>query len=265
MLMPMSENQSLLRAVEILDCFQAGQPELGVRAIARQIGLPASTAGRLLATLCSAGVLRQNPETHRYRMGSRVSLWSTAFFSQLDLRTESRPHLEELHAAARETVILCLLEGTRHICVERIEGPQPGRRATRLGEHMPLHAGASGKVLLAFMTPEDRAAALAARPLEKLGTHTITDRDALLHELETVRRQGFAVSHGERLEGASGVAAPIFDARGKVTAAVSISTATERLTPEKISQSTPLVVRAAARISQALGCFTPFPNSLSME
>ena len=99
--MPMSENQSLIRAVEILDCFQPGQPELGVRAIARRINLPASTVGRLLATLCTTGILRQNPETHRYRMGSHVSMWSSVFFSQLDLRTEARSHLARVIRAQR--------------------------------------------------------------------------------------------------------------------------------------------------------------------
>lgn len=246
------ETQSLMRAIAILDCFRPDQPELGVREIARQLNMSTSTVGRLLSTMLSAGILSQNPTTHRYKMGPKVLQWSSTYLSRLDLVNEARPALAELHRITRETVSLYVLDGAERVCIELIESPERVRVVVRRGERMPLHAGSAGKALLAFM-PQDLVKQIIAKPLEKMTPNTITKRQALLKELESVRQCGYATSHSERFEDALGLAAPIFDASGKVVGALNVAGPMMRFTDTEVSAYAPKIMQLAAQISQALG------------
>lgn len=155
--MASGKTKSLVRAVEILDCFRSDAPELGVSEIARKLHMSRSTVGRLLATMRSLRILSQNGETRRYMLGPKVLAWSAVHGGLLDIREKSRAALEELHRLTRETASLYLLDGNERVCIDRIESRNPERVLSSPGERMPLHAGAGGKVLLAFMTPERRA------------------------------------------------------------------------------------------------------------
>lgn len=250
--MPRTETQSLVRAIAILDCFRPDQPELGVREISRQLDLPRSTVGRLLATMLSAGILSQNPLTNRYKIGPKVLQWSSTYLSRLDLVSEARPVLAELHRITRETVGLYVLDGIERVCIELIESPERVRVVIRRGERMPLHAGSAGKALLAFMPPE-LVKQIVAKPLEKMTPNTITKRKALLEELEMIRKRGYAVSHSERFEDALGLAAPIFDASGKVVGALNVAGPNMRFTEAEIDKYAPKIIQLANRISEALG------------
>ncbi|MBI5304276.1 MAG: IclR family transcriptional regulator [Chloroflexi bacterium] len=250
--MASGEIQSLMRAIAILDCFRADQPQLGVREIARQLTMSTSTVGRLLATLYSAGILSQDPTTRLYRMGPKVLAWGALYTSLLDVREFARPSLEELHRITNETVSLYVLERTERVCVERIESPERVRVVVRIGERMPLHAGSAGKALLAFM-PADDIEQIVAQPLERMTERTITNRRALLKELKTIRECGFATSHGERFEDALGLAAPIFDSNGKVTAALNVAGPLLRFTDQHVERFAPKIVLLANQVSRALG------------
>jgi len=250
--MPESETQTLTRAIAILDCFSATHPQLGVREIARQLDLSRSTVGRLVATLCAAGVLSQDPATRRYMMGPKVLTWSAVYTSGLDIRDKARPALEELHRLTQETVNLYLLDGNERVCLDFIESPQRVRVVVQRGERMPLHAGSAGKAILAFLPPE-RVQQILAKPLERMTPNTITNRRKLLKELATIRAQGFAVSHGERFSDALGLAAPIFDANGKVVAALNVAGPVMRFTDADIQKLAPKMMQLAMHISRALG------------
>lgn len=250
--MPASETQTLSRAIAILDCFSAEQPQLGVREIARQLDLSRSTVGRLLATLCAEGVLMQDPATRRYMMGAKVLGWSALYSGALNLRERARPALEELHRLTRETVNLYVLDGTERVCADRIESPQRVRVVVRPGERMPLHAGSAGKAILAFASPELIKRVLA-QPLERMTRNTITNRRALIKELAAIRAQGYAISRGERFEDALGLAAPVFDASGNVIAALNVAGPKMRFTDAQVMEFAPRVMQLAAQISRALG------------
>jgi len=258
--MPANETQSLHRAIAILDCFGISQPELGVREIARQLELHPSTVGRMLTTMTSLGILTQDRESHRYRMGSKVLSWSAVYMSNLDLRADARPYMDELYKATRETVSLYLLDGSTRVCIERLESPQTVRMVARVGERMPLYAGASGKVLLAFLPPEKRDDILRNVQLDRLTEKTIINMQALKDELSLIQKRGYAVSQGERVEGASSVAAPIFDAGNRVLAAINISGPTTRFTKPKLQTYAELVVRASSRLSVAMGSSIPIKS-----
>ena len=250
--MPAVETQSIMRAVAILDCFSLDHPELGVREIARQLHLSTSTVGRLLITLRSAGILSQDPTTRRYVMGPKILQWSSIYLSRLDLANEAAPALAELHRLTSETVSVYMLDANERVCIARIESPERVRVVVRVGERMPLHAGSAGKALLAFM-PSEAVAQILGKPLERMTPNTIINRKTLTQELETVRKCGYAISHGERFQDALGLAAPIFNADGKVIAALNVAGPVMRFDDAAVAKYAPKIIRLANQVSQALG------------
>lgn len=249
----MSQTQTLARALAVLDCFSVEQPRLGVRELARQVRMSRSTVGRLLATMRAAGVLSQDPVTRCYMMGSKVLTWSAVYTSGLDIRNKARPAMEELHRETRETVSLYILDGDERMCVERIESPESLRMVARIGERMPIHIEASGKVFLAFASPELKKRIISRVYQKRLSPKVRQSRAALLEDLKRIQAQGYALSHGERVAGASCVSAPVFDANGRVIAAITISGPTVRFTEDKIAEYASRVMAAAAQVSQAMG------------
>jgi DNA-binding IclR family transcriptional regulator len=248
-----TETQSLHRAIAILDCFKDIQPQMGVREIARQLELHPSTVGRTLVTLTSLGILNQDKETHRYRMGSKVLKWSSVYMSNVDLRTEARPYLEELHRVTQETVHLDIPDGVSRICIDRIESPHRLRWVAQIGERMPYYASASGKVMLAFMPIQQQKTIIKNTTMERLTPHTTTEPKVLFQELEVIKKRGYAVSEGERVEGVSCVAAPIFEPAGKIIGGITISGPVTRFSEQKIKDYAKLLMRATRELSTSMG------------
>lgn len=251
--MPNTDSRTVLRAVSVVDCFSQEHPELGVREVARRLKFAASTAGRLLGTLASAGVLTQNPRTRTYMLGPRVLAWAGIYTGILDVRAAAGPILDRLRQATRETTTLYVLDGDERVCVERLEGPENIRAVVRLGERLPIYAGAGGKVLLAFLPDAARRAALARLTLTRFTDRTIRNRARLERELVAIRRQGYATSVGERFPGAFAVAAPVRGADGDVIAAVNISGPSDRFTRARQADYIRQVTRAADAVSRAMG------------
>jgi IclR family transcriptional regulator, KDG regulon repressor len=247
------KSTSIQRAVLLLDCFTHDQPELGVREVARKAGLSSSTTGRLLVHLKELGILSQNPTTHAYSLGGKVLAWAGVYTSTLDVRNRALPLMHELHHSTQETISLYIMEGNDRVCIERIESPQNVRIIARIGRRLPLYAGSAGKVFLAYLSPSRRNAILDSTAFEPFTPNTIIDRSALEEELEKITRNGYAVSCGEWVLDASGVAAPIFDQRGEITAVMTISGPTQRFNDEKIAKYILEVTRVAEIISEELG------------
>lgn len=251
----MSEEPSpiLQRAFAILDCFTQEHPELGVREVARLTNLSSSAAGRLLASLKELGVLHQNPETRAYALGSRVLTWAGTYSAVLDVRSVAIGAMQELHRRTRETISLYIMEGSERVCVERLESTENVRIVARIGRRLPLYAGSAGKVFLAFLPTARREEILDATELKPLTERTFVDRSALTAELAKIRQQGYAVSCGEWILEASGVAAPIFDANGQVCAALTISGPTQRFTLDTITRYANEIQNITAEISLQMG------------
>jgi IclR family transcriptional regulator, KDG regulon repressor len=251
--MPAEQLQTLTRAIAVLDCFTQENTELGVREIARMVNLSSSATGRLLAALKDLGVLSQNPETRAYSMGARVLTWAGVYNAILDVRNRALPAIQQLHDSTRETISLYILDGDERLCIERLESPQTVRIVTRVGRRLPLYAGSAGKVMLAFLSAERQKVIIRGSDLVPLTPHTITDPAALERELAKVREEGVAVSFGEWIEDAAGVAAPIFDQSGEVVAAISISGPLNRFNQENVSQYCSAVKQVAGKISASMG------------
>ena len=216
-----------------------------------------------MAAMKDLGILSQNPSTRAYSVGTRPLTWAGIYLSTSDIRNVAFPFLTELHDTTQETISLYLLEGNERVCVERLESTQNVRFvAPRIGRRLPLHAGSAGKVLLAYITEKRRNEILYAGELARLTEKTIIEPDVLRAELDLIRSQGYAISNGEWILDASGIAAPIFDRTGEILAALTISGPAQRFTPQVLPGYINLVVRYAGQISQGMG-FQDGPNPLS--
>jgi IclR family transcriptional regulator, KDG regulon repressor len=246
--------QTLHRTVSILECFTQDHPELGVREVARLVELSSSTTGRLMMAMKELGMLSQNPISRMYSIGPRVLTWAGTYLVTSDLRNIAFPYLQELHQTTQETISLYLLDGNERVCIERLESTQNVRFvAPRIGRRLPLHAGSAGKVMLAFLPEAKRREILRYARLQRLTEKTIVDPDLLQGEIEKIRLQGYAVSNGEWIVDASGIAAPIFDRNDEIFAALTISGPTQRFAEETIREYAEMVLRVARLISQGLG------------
>jgi DNA-binding IclR family transcriptional regulator len=178
--------------------------------------------------------------------------WSAIYTSGSDIRNRARPALEELHRATGETISLYILDEDERICVDRIESQENLRMTTRVGERLPIHSEASGKIFLAFVSPLLRKEVIS-RVYKKPSASVKPSREALLDDLKKIQAQGYAVSHGESTAGASCVSAPVFDATGNPIAAITISGPTIRMTDDKVSEYASLVMAVVKQVSQAMG------------
>ncbi len=245
--------KNLQHVTDILDCFTIEQPSLGVREVARKIGLSSSTTGRLMAAMKDLRRLNQEPHTKAYSIGSRMLTWAGIYTATSDLRSVALPVMVNLLERTRETISLYVLEGKERVCIERLESPEPVRITARVGRRIPLYAGSAGKCMLAFMPEAKCEEILNQIVLTPLTQATICEKDALRKDLERIRQEGCAVSYGEWILEASGVAAPIFDEFGMLIAALTVSGPGQRFTEEKVKELKEIVKEKAQEISMKLG------------
>lgn len=256
-----SSIQSVERAAAVLRSFTDADAELGVTTISGRLGLHKSTVSRLLSTLEHAGFVEQNPQTGKYRLGLGLITLAGVALERMDLRRIAQPFLEDLAEFTQETINITVLDRDECVNIERVASPQPIRHAGWLGRRTPLHCTATGKVLLAYMTPEERYAVLPSS-LPRFTERTITHRPTLEKALQAVREQGYGIAHEELEEGLSAIAAPIFDHAGQVDATVSISGPTYRIGPGKIECLSRPLTEAANKISIRLGYVVAAGNGI---
>ena len=241
----------LNKAFSLIDLFETNR-ELGLSEVVRLTGLPKATAYRLLCTLEAHGFLTKTVD-RVYRLGLRFLRLGAQVAERLDVRHLAFPHMRSLRDQTGQSVQLVVIDGNEGVYVERVEGTTAVRLYIAVGRRAPLYAGASTRLLLAHCSPERQAAILAANPPVQHTEATITDPVQLRRSLEQTRVQGWAVSIGELQPGSGEMAAPIFDHRGQVVAALSIAGPDQQYGPEQIQGYLPVLMAAAIAISREMG------------
>jgi DNA-binding IclR family transcriptional regulator len=244
--------RSVDRAAALLLALGESQGEAGVTELARRLGLHKSTASRLLATLQKRGLVEQDDETGKYRLGLVVIRLAEKAEKTLDLRGIALPELERLARLTHETTGLGVLDGDSLLTVAQADGPNLIAVGDWTGRATPLHCVASGKVLLAALA-EREVLRIVRRGLMSFTARTIVELEPLLEELARIRRRGYATALGEYEIGLNAVAAPVHDARGAVIAAVDIWGPAFRLTPRRIPELAAQARDTAEAISVRLG------------
>jgi DNA-binding IclR family transcriptional regulator len=244
--------RSVDRAAALLLALGESHGEAGVTELARRLGLHKSTASRLLATLEKRGLVEQDEESGKYRLGLVVIRLAERAERTLDLRSIAMPELDRLARATRETTGLGVLDGDQLLTVAQADGPNLVAMGDWTGRCAPLHSVAAGKVLMAAL-PEREVLRLVRRGLDRFTERTITGLEPLLEELARIRRRGFATGFGEYDASLNAVAAPVHDARGQVIAAVDVWGPAFRVTPRRVPELVQQVREAAGAVSVRLG------------
>jgi IclR family KDG regulon transcriptional repressor len=241
------------RISDILNCFTREEPALSLTAISTRLGLPKSTVHRLLLALEGQGFLMREANGRGFQLGYQLLHWGMVAQCALDLRNEALPFLRKLSTGTGETAILSVRDGLQGVCLEMVASSQPVRLTMQAGQRLMLHAGASAKVLWAFLPDAEVQRILHAIDLPALQPGTITDPNRLCDELLATRQRGYALSFEETDSGAMGIAAPVYDHTGQPVAGLGIAAPLARVPRERVAAIAPLVVEAARQLSARLG------------
>ncbi len=244
--------RSVDRAAALLIALGGFAGEAGVTELARRLGLHKSTASRLLATLQRRGLVEQDDETGKYRLGLVVIRLAERAEQTLDLRGIAMSELERLARDTRETVSLAVLDRDACLTVAQVDGPNMVACPDWTGRSTGLHCVAAGKVLLSVFAERD-VLRLVKQGLEARTDRTITRLEPLLEELSRVRRRDYATTFAEWEPGVNGVAVPVRDARGRVVAAVTVWGPAYRIAPARVPDLVACARTTAAAISARLG------------
>ncbi|MEU0520370.1 IclR family transcriptional regulator [Streptosporangium sp. NPDC006007] len=240
------------KAIRVLLSFADGKPH-GVRDLSRDMGLPKSTVSRLILDLAEAGLVTQEEESGRYRLGAGAARLGRIYLDGLDVRTVAMPIMAQLQEETGETVGLHVREGSERVVIASAESRAVVRSGFSVGERLPLHAGAGGKALLAFEPDQQREEIIDGLSFTRLTERTILDPRELRRELDVVRGQGYATSANEVSLQSASVAAPVFAGDGHVAAVLIVTGPVFRMSRKVLSAIAPLTVRAARAISAKLG------------
>ena len=250
--MPTKSVRVIERAVEVLDVVRACGGSAGVSEISKQIDLPKSTVHRILIALANTGLLRKDEAADRYSLGYKALELAFAASKQWDLISIAMPYLQSLRDETGDTATLGLRVGQqRFVDVAWASGRSALRWTPTLGEEYPLHWGALGKAILAFQFDQEIDEYLSVPSLPAATPRTIVDPVALRADLKLIRERGYAVSFGEHVEGAAGVAAPIRARDGRSYAAVCVTGLASRFNESDLGGLCAAVVKAARAIGVA--------------
>lgn len=222
--------QSINRAMQIIHLLSDPKKEKwSITEIAEQTELPISTVYRLIQSLMQHHLVMQIPDTKQYKLGYIWMEIGLKMFESLDIRVVARPIMEQLAADVEETVYLNLPNGNESIIIDRIDSPRNVKIIDVIGERIPMHIGGANKTILANMP---------SRQMNEILEQLLSNeqaRNIFVKNLLKIKRQGYAVSYGEKTKGTIGVGAPIFGFDDNVLGAISIEVLAYDLTEERMT------------------------------
>lgn len=243
---------SVDKAMELLELLLRSRLPMTLQELSAASGYPKSTIHALLATLRRHEMVRQNDDG-RYDLGIRLFECGCAVAERWDASRLARPYLERLAAQTGASAFISVLEGDYAISLDQCAGGGGLQVIPEVGSRLPLHATAQGKLFLSRLSDSDAMQRLQRVGLTAYTPHTITDTGKLLHALEPVRRNGYAVENGEYKIGLRAAAAPVFDRFGKPRYALGVVGLFRRVESEEFQYAIEQTVLLARQLSQALG------------
>lgn len=236
--------QALNRLISILELVAFNGGRMGAAEVAQEMGLPLSTAARLMRQLADEELLYRSSRDGGYALGPRIFSLAAANSPREDLTDLARPELEQLRDKTQETASMHMLRGSRRVCIAEVQSTLPVRRVVPVGLVQEMCGTATGEVLLAYAGLAERDAAADRAGLTEAG------REDLEARLERIRSEGFAIAHDPQ-KGIRGVSAPLREGQ-KVVAAVSVSGPAERFTDQRARETAPLLIKLIARTQRRL-------------
>jgi DNA-binding IclR family transcriptional regulator len=246
-----SPAKTVKKAFALLEIVAERQP---VRAseLSDRLGLSRSNVHRLLSTLAELGYIEAGHDS-AFRLGVKAFILGTNFTTPNNLSDLAYPEMKHLAELSQESINLGVMFENEVLYLNKIKSSHHLKLDTPMGKMDPLYCTGLGKVLLSGFTEAELDGYLAVTPLVPRTSKTITDRCGLTVHIEEIRRQGIAVDLEEFDEGVHCIAAPIFDHRMNIVAAMSLSAPAVRLTAKKISELKPQLLKACRLVSKKLG------------
>lgn len=247
---------SLEKALDILALFDLNRTSLTAQEISGHLSIPLSTTYKYIDVLQKRGVLARKEGSKEIQLGLMIFRLGNIFSTGFDLVDAASPHMKDLLNQSGETILLTAIEGWEAVCLEEMEPQRLIKMSFERGRALPLHAGASSRILFAYQDDEFIDEYVRELGLQALTKNTITTLAKLKSELKLTRKRGYTTSDSEVDEGAKALAAPIFDHMGRVLAGLTVSGPNDRINSHNKKQLIKMVKDCAQRISAGLGYTT---------
>ncbi|MGH3516291.1 MAG: IclR family transcriptional regulator [Haloechinothrix sp.] len=239
-----------MRLFALLELIAAKDQFVSLQGLVEETGLPKPTLHRMLQQLEGAGLLIRQGDSRQYGTGARLRRLAENLLLNATQHGARHAVLRDLVEEIGETCNVTALSGNEVIYLDRVETTEPLRFYLRPGSRVPVHASASGKMILSQFSPAQRHKLLAYAPLKQYTANTLTDLDALEDEVKRIRRNGYALDDEEFLPGLVCVAVLVPTATGRSNMCVAVQAPAMRLTADKALQLLPALQRAAGAISR---------------
>jgi DNA-binding IclR family transcriptional regulator len=245
--------QSLGRAFSILEEVARHREGIGLAELSKRVGLHNSTTFHLVKTMVSLGYIRQEKDSKRYRVGRPLFALAASSLDEIEMVNVATPILEELSRETGESSHFSVRMGDAVVVIARTGGPGAFQLTDRVGVVRPAHCTALGKVILAALRPDQLERFLERVELKPWTERSITEKSALLKEIEEIRRSGVAFDDGEFNLEVRCVAVPVRDFTGQVIGALGISGPIWRLSIQALQNRAKIVQAFADRLSAEFG------------
>lgn len=243
------------RAIQVLEILAASHTGFSLADLSRQTGIPKSSLFRILLTLDRSSIVHFDEARSIFTLGAKLIDWGNRALDKIDLKTVTHPHLVRLANDTKESYYVAVLDDHEVIIIDRADTPEIWSMVARLGQRSPVHATASGLVLIADLSPNVMEAIIDKSGLKRYTSNTITSISRLKKRLQEVREGGYTIADAEYKPDLCVIAAPIRDHRGRATAALMTALQSERAKRNKalVGRIIELLKREAAVISRELG------------
>jgi IclR family acetate operon transcriptional repressor len=251
--------QSLTRGLSILEALARAEGGLTLTDVAQRVGLPPSTAHRLLATLEKMRYVFQAGDLGLWYVGLQAFTVGSTFLAARDWVAQSHPYMRRLMEQSGETANLAILDGTEAVFIDQVQCRETMRTIVRLGSRVPLHASGVGKAIFASLPDEQIDAILKVKGVPRITDNTITSAETMWASLRVIRQRGWSFDDEEHLVGTRCVASPIYDEHAESLGAISLAGPVSRLPDARIKQLGPIVAHIAEDITRRVGGRWPHP------
>jgi len=251
--------QSVDRIFDIIELLSTEQEGLSVTEIGRRLELHKSTVHRLLAVLRERGYIEKGTVTNFYRIGPRFVDVASLYLNKLEIKTEAEPFLRELSKSVNETVYIATLQEAAVVYIDKVEQYDSLRKYSIIGQRKPVYCTSLGKALMFDRKDEEIRALLAAIEFVPFTSNTHRSCESLIKEIDRSRLRGWTKDDEEEEPGIQCVGAPVYDYRGHVIAAISVSARKKGDAGIPFEMLGPRVVDTARAISARLGAYLETP------
>lgn len=247
-------SKAVERALSMLELIAESKKGLSNADLSRRLKIPKSSASYILRVLENRAYLKRN-DNGKYLLGLKLMSLTGDALTHLDVREVAKPVLNEFLKKSRlPEAHLAILDNGRAVYIEKVESENSFiKMDIWVGHRLPIHTTSIGKILVAYMSDEEIIEILKLRGMERKTRKSITSQRKFLNEVKKVKEQGFAIDNEENSDGVRCIAAPIFDAKGKVIAAIGTSSTILQIDEVHLPKYVELIKKAAYQVSRQLG------------